>query len=254
MKTQLKISRSYAFVVFSFVMFISLVGMFSSTTKAQCPTTIHPIVGEPGYEPWQHDSIVVIDPIDINCKYTVYYCHRFLDSFPCIPLPPPQPQFTCTTIQRYIDSVAIIKVDGDPNPNPCGGTLSLIAKATDTVWKLPPDTTIPPCGANTAPDMTLTTNACWILKAHYPAIPEDTVDNHPARPERWVFGSCNVDSNALCYMTCKICQDGDDIVRFNCTFQSTGTPECSELSYDPRNPPYPDLTPECFLVPCAEHP
>jgi hypothetical protein len=239
-------------------MFLLLLGASPTTTSAQCPTTVHPTVGEPHYVPWQRDSLRVIDPVLEGCEYWVYYCHRFIDSFPCIPPPPPNDSFTCTTIQRYVESVVQIKDTNNSNPDPCGGTLSVIAKATDTVWKLPPDTTLPPCGSISAPDMTVITNACWILKDHYPPMPADTANNIPARPERWVFGPCNVGEQSLCYMTCKICQDDEynvqTILRFNCTWQNSGVPDCNTLSYDPKYPPYPDMLPECFKVPCSEHP
>jgi hypothetical protein len=172
-----------------------------------------------------------------------------------------------------VDSVALIKDTNIINPSPCGGTLSLISKATDTVWKLPPDTALPPCGEISTMDMTLITNACWIFRAHYlsfsdtaitpadstvsPPIPADTVIT--VYPEKWVFGPCNVNINTLCYMTCKVCQDNPGsgpvtIMRFNCTYQNSGIPDCQTLNYDPRNPPFPDMPAECFKVPCAEHP
>lgn len=234
--------------ILAFVLFICLLSAFSSSTsKAQCPTTIHPTVGEAHYVPWTFKSLKVTDPLDPSCVYWVYYCERFIDSFPCNPPPPPNDSFACTTIQRFIDTVILEKDTNLLNPNPCGGTLSMIAKAVDTIWHTPYDTVLPPCGAISVPTLEMYSSACWIFRDHRPPVAPSTV-------EKWVFTPCSSGNGVMCIMRCKLCQDGDDIMRFDCSYTITGVPGCKILDYDPRNPPYPDMPAECFRVPCGEHP
>lgn len=231
--------------ILSFVVFICLISTFSSSaSKAQCPTTIHPTVGEAHYKPWRYDSLTVQDSFDVSCRYKIYYCERFLDSFPCNPPPPPNDSFSCTTIQRFIDTVILLRDTVLTNPSPCGGTVSMISKATDDIWHLQYDTVLPPCGAISVPTLEMYSSACWMLHDYRPPVA-------PSTTEKWVFTPCSSGNGVMCIMRCKLCQDGDDIMRFDCSYTITGTPECKTLSYDPRTLNMPI---ECFRVQCGEHP